>query len=83
MELLIKNIQGHNSEIGAILTAVIGGPVNSNEKEIIEAALRDYADKKMYPNEGLNFYSEINADTPSIVVIRGINSLPYQTIQFT
>jgi len=81
MKTIIKRIFDSNKkETGAILIAGVNRPTNALEKSNIENQLIDFAFSRLYPREGLNIFSEINDDTPSIVVIRKINDLPSDEI---
>jgi len=77
MSVILKRIvdQTTKQETGAILTAELDHIPNENEKLSIEQTLIQYAFDRLYPQEGLSFYSNIEVDTPSIVVIRNINDI--------
>lgn len=81
MRIIIKKVFDSNkNETGAILIAGVNRPTNALEKSTIENQLVDFAFTRLYPREGLNIFSEINEDTPSIVVIRKINDLPNEEV---
>jgi hypothetical protein len=81
MRILIKklNHSATGQETGAILTADVDVATSLQQKLACEALLSDYAFTVLYPNQGLNIYQNEYVDTPSIVVIRDINSLPDTT----
>ena len=81
MRVFIKRLFDLNGiETGAILSVVFGVPTNSQQKNIIENRLVQYAFDHLYPSEGLNIYRDMYIDTPSITVIKNINNLPEQDI---
>ena len=82
MQVIIKRIfnKSTQQETGAILTAFIQKIPDKEQKLVIEQFLIQYAFDKLYPNEGLNFYSNIEVDTPSIVVIKGIDNFNHEII---
>ena len=81
MRVFIKRLFDQNGiETGAILSVVFGVPTNSQQKNIIENRLVQYAFDHLYPSEGLNIYRDMYIDTPSITVIKNINNLPEQDI---
>lgn len=63
-------------ETGSIVTAMPNAHISTRRKKIIESALQNYAFDVLYPNEGLNFYSNTEDDTASLLIIRGINEMP-------
>lgn len=46
----------------------------------IEKIIENYAFDVLYPNQGLNIYSDIHSDTVSITIIKGINNIRSQDI---
>ena len=64
------------NETGSIVTAMPNAHILRPKKIIIERALQNYAFDVLYPNEGLNFYSNTEDDTASLLIIRGINEMP-------
>ncbi|WMJ75366.1 hypothetical protein RCC89_19705 [Cytophagaceae bacterium ABcell3] len=81
IKVFIKKIYDQNTkETGSIISAITQSMVNYEQKREIESLLEHYAFTVLYPGEGLNLYSDINSDTVSIVVIKGINYLPYKDI---
>jgi hypothetical protein len=81
MNVIIKKLFNQTGiETGAILIAVITNAVNAQQKAQIEKQLNDYAFEHLYPGQGLNIYSDVNTDSPAIVVIKNINSLPDTTV---
>lgn len=81
MKIIIRKVFDSNkNETGAILIAGVNRPTNASGKSTIENQLIDFAFNRLYPREGLNIFSEINEDTPSIAVIKKINNLPYDEI---
>jgi hypothetical protein len=80
MSMRIKKIITNGKETGAILSANVNRPTTALEKARIEFHLIDYAFNTLYPREGLNIYSEVNSDTPSVVIIRSIEDLPEETV---
>lgn len=82
MSVIIKKIFDEDTkrETGAILTVILDHIPKENEKLNIEQTLIQYAFDTLYPQEGLNFYSNIEVDTPSIVVIRNINGIKTEEI---
>jgi len=75
--IFIKKIFGVNGlETGSIVTALTHKQINREEKFKMEKHIEHYAFNVLYPGEGLNLYSNIESDTASIVVIKGINNLP-------
>lgn len=82
MRTFIKKLYDQNGkETGAIISVDFGTPTNIQQKNIIENVLIQYAFDSLYPGEGLNIYREIYIDTPSIIVIRNIENLPYQQLK--
>jgi hypothetical protein len=83
MKIIIKRVFNPttNQETGAVITAAINEIPETHQKRTIEQFLIQYAFDKLYPNEGLNFYSNIENDTVSIVVVRDINSIAYEEIE--
>lgn len=83
MEVIVKRINSpqNNQETGAILTAITDKIPEGNQKSTIEQALIQYAFDNIYPGEGLNFYSNIENDTISIVVVRDINNIESESIK--
>jgi hypothetical protein len=74
----IVDKNGKNS--GSVISADISRPTTAFKKAQIEFQLINYAFTKLYPNEGLNLYSNIHSDTPSITVLRDIDKLPQHTV---
>jgi hypothetical protein len=68
-------------ETGAILTAFVNEIPETHQKNTIEQTMIQYAFDKLYPKEGLNFYSNIENDTVSIVVVKDINNIEYEEIE--
>ncbi len=80
-QLFIKRLYDENRiETGAIISALTNKAIDKNEKGKIEHLIQNYAFTVLYPNEGLNIYSEINGDIASVTIIKGINNLPYENI---
>jgi len=81
MNATIRTLVDQNGkDSGCIISAEVNRPTTAFEKAQIEFQLIDYAFSKLYPKEGLNIYSNIHSDTPSITVIRAINKLPQKTV---
>lgn len=77
MRVIIKKLCNQAGiETGAVLIAALTNAVNAQQKTQIETELRNYAFNNLYPDQGLNVYSDVNIDSPAIVVIKNINSLP-------
>jgi len=75
--IFIKKLHDMNGrETGSIVTALPHKQINRDEKLRMEKYIEHYAFSVLYPGEGLNLYSNTENDTASIVVIKGINSLP-------
>jgi hypothetical protein len=83
MNVMVKRIlnPNNNQETGAILTVLIDFLPENYQKTTIEQELVQYAFDNLYPGQGLNFYSNIENDTISIVAIRGIDDIDYETIE--
>ena len=79
MKTLIKKLNNPQTgaETGCILTAMPEFRVTLEYKQQLVEALRHYASSTLYPREGLNIYASVHDDTPSIVVIRDTNNIPY------
>lgn len=80
-KLFIKKIydkDGH--ETGSIISALTNKRIDFSEKKVIEERIQDYAHTVIYPDKGLSIFSEVYSDIASIVIIKGINNLPYQFI---
>jgi len=75
--VIYKLFDKKGQETGSIISAFIPFPINLYEKNIVERHLELYAFNNLYPNIGLNLFKEINDDTASLTVIKGINNLPY------
>ncbi len=76
MRTIIKKVYNENGiETGSMLTALVDITSNHELKLDIENHLRQYAFEILYPRQSLKTYSEVNRDTPSIVVIRNFNEL--------
>lgn len=83
-KLFIKKIHDKDGkETGAIISALTNHMIDINEKRRIERIMEDYAFTVLYPNEGLNIYSDVNFDTASLTIIKGINNLSDQDINWT
>ena len=54
--------------------------VNYEQKRKIETLIEHYAFTVLYPDEGLNLYTDIHSDTVSMVIIKGINNIPSKNI---
>lgn len=82
MKVFVKKIHGPNKqEIGSILSVNAGIPTTAQQKSSIESQLEQYAHNTLYPGRGLNIYSHIESDTPSIVVIFDINNIDYTEVE--
>jgi hypothetical protein len=80
-KVYIKKIYDEKqNETGAIIGAVLRKFIGKKEKDIIEEAMKNYAFSILYPQQGLNIYSNEYSDIASIIVIKDLNSLPYQEI---
>lgn len=76
MKVIIRTIKGTKGEdIGSVLTADVGRITDVWEKKNIENSLINYAFGEVYPSTSLHLYSNVHADTPSITVLKDINSL--------
>lgn len=62
-------------ETGAILSGIVGAPTNIEQKHVIENQLIQYGSDKLYPNEGLNIFSDKHIDTPSVTIIKKNNDI--------
>lgn len=81
MKVQVKKIHNKDGqETGAILIAIANKPITPLRKSNIEFHLKKYIFNKLYPNEDISLYSEINFDTASVFVIRNMNNLPDTTI---
>jgi hypothetical protein len=77
MKVFIKRLYNQNGqETGALISVIFGTPTNIQQKNIIENKLIQYAFDQLYPGEAINIYRDMYIDTPSITVIKNINSLP-------
>lgn len=77
IKVFIKKIYDNKAnETGTIISAITQSKVNYKQKRRIESLLEHYAFNVLYPGEGLNLYTDINSDTVSMVIIKGINNLP-------
>lgn len=85
LPFFIKKIYDENKrETGCIISAITSELItNIDDKRRLESLLQDYAFTYLYPNEGLNIFSEVNTDTISIAVIKRINDLPYYFVDST
>lgn len=82
IKVFIKKIYDQDkNETGAIISAITPSMVNYTKKRKIEALIEHYAFTVLYPTEGLNLYTDINSDTVSMVIIKGINNLPNKNIE--
>lgn len=64
-------------ETGSIIHAMTTIRVDEEKKKDIEHIMSQYAYDVLYPSEGINIYSNFHSDTASIIVVKGINSLPF------
>ena len=77
MRIIIQKLYNQNGqETGSILSAILPYPVTLQIKNQVESQLIQYAHNVLYPNIGINIYSEIHNDTIAITVIKNINDLP-------
>ncbi|GAB3915405.1 hypothetical protein [Mucilaginibacter boryungensis] len=63
-------------QTGVIISAITSSAIGRVEKKRLEEMMEQYSFNVLFPNEGLNVFSNTYSDTASIVVITGINSLP-------
>lgn len=83
MKVYIRKIYNQSGqETGAILSASFPAPTTLHQKYIIENRLIDYAFTILYPGQELNIYRDMYVDTPSVTIIRNINDLTQQEINF-
>ena len=77
MRIIIQKLYNQNGqETGSILSAISPYPVTLQLKNQVEIQLAQYAHNFLYPNIGINIYSEMHNDTIAITVIKNINNLP-------
>lgn len=81
MKVYIKRIYNQfGEETGAILSAEFPTQTTLHQKYIIETRLIDYAFTILYPGQGLNIFKDMYIDTPSVTIIRNINTLTQEDI---
>ena len=84
MKIEVKEIFDKKGVVtGVILTAPIDSNIRINRlyKRHFETLLEQYIFTSIFPDEGLNIYSEINNDTFSVIALRGIDHLKSKFIE--
>lgn len=77
VKLFLKKLYNEKGvETGTIVSAITNGFVKHDDKLRLERKIQDLAFSFIYPDIGLNLYSDIHSDTVSIVIIKKINDLP-------
>jgi len=77
MRVIIQKLYNQSSqETGAILSVITPNPVTILFKNQIENMLIQYAINTLYPQIGINTFSDTHNDTIAITVIKNINELP-------